>query len=178
LIHGEEILIELKNDSLAVNKERLLVSKDKEDEDVFLSPTKALDHLLSEGSPGIGKNRSKEKLSRSRDIEEDDSFILPPTQAMELLHKDDSNFNQVEDQLAEIFTSQNDILLGTQQLVDVLETTHDDDVVDDSFAEDFGRSTRSKSWIFKKPEPISVDLVKEILEEDIKSIEKCVRRKR
>jgi hypothetical protein len=171
LIHGEEILIELKNDSLAVNKERLLVSKDKEDEDVFLSPTKALDHLLSEGSPGIGKNRSKEKLSRSRDIEEDDSFILPPTQAMELLHKDDSNFNQVEDQLAEIFTSQNDILLGTQQLVDVLETTHDDDVVDDSFAEDFGRSTRSKSWIFKKPEPISVDLVKEILEEDIKSIE-------
>ncbi|EFA05925.2 uncharacterized protein LOC103313737 [Tribolium castaneum] len=136
------------------------LSVKQKDDDLFLPPTQALESMLSEGlSP-------KKQASKTSVVDDDDSFVIQPTQALEDLHRDTDNahFNKVEDQLAEIFASQS--MMATQQLVSVLETSHDE-VIDDSICEEPMKLSRRStfSMSFQRPKPLSDEAVKEILGE-------------
>ncbi|KAJ3648097.1 hypothetical protein Zmor_019932 [Zophobas morio] len=162
LLHGEDKITEL---------EKSLSSKNEEADDLFLPPTQALENLLSDSGPSSKdddiflapnpfKGPSPLKKSDPKPREDDDSSMLQPTQAMEMLHEDGTHFNKVEDQLHEIFASQS--LLCTQQLVDVLNTSRESDIIDDSIIQEETR----RSLGLRKSAPLSEETVKEILAGD------------
>ncbi|XP_044265612.1 transcriptional regulator ATRX [Tribolium madens] len=154
-LHGGEAS-EQPKDVFAIPKQK--------DDDAFLPPTQALESMLSEGLSS--KKQTTETLGNKLVVGGDYSFIIQPTQALEEIHSDPNNlhFNKVEDQLAEIFASQS--IMATQQLVSVLETTHED-IIDDSMYEEPDKLVRRSvfSMSFKQSKPLSDEAVKEILGE-------------
>ena len=162
LLHGEDKITEL---------EKSLSSKNEEADDLFLPPTQALENLLSDSRPSSKdddiflapnpfKGPSLLKKSDPKPREDDDSSMLQPTQAMKMLHEDGTHFNKVEDELREIFASQS--LLCTQQLVDVLNTSRESDIIDDSIIQE---ETRRSLGLCKSAQ-LSEETVKEILAGD------------